>query len=131
MITEKNAQMQRKWKACRYVGNARKGLRRLSRKTQKGYREELPDDNADFTDRGAPLKQYHPTLMRARSRFEGVSTPKNEWNRGLQTKTSLEQISRTITSKHDGGICSHHTHDAGKRWSKTKKIGQTYNGFAN
>ena len=122
MITEKKeAQMQRKRRACRYVRNTRKGLRRLSGQTQKGYSEELPDDNADFTDRGgAPLKQYDPKIMRSRSRFEGVSTPRNEWNRRLQTKTSLEQTSRTSTSKRYGGICSHHTHDAGKGWSKTK-----------
>ena len=74
MITEKNAQMLRKRKACRYVRNTRKGLRRLSELTKKtGYSEELPDDNADFTDRGAPLWQYDPKIMRARSRFEGVS----------------------------------------------------------
>ena len=126
MITEKNAQMLRKRKACRYVTNTRKGLRRLSEQTKKkGYSEELPDDNADFTDRGAPLWQYDPKIMRARSRF--LSPPRNEWNRRLQTKMSLEQTSRTSTSKRYGGICSHHTHDAGKRWSKTKKIGQTYN----
>ena len=42
--------------------------------------------------------------MRARSRFEGVSTPKNEWNRRLRTKTALEQqSSRTCTSKRDEG----------------------------
>ena len=73
---------------------------------------------------GVPWKQCDPTLMRARSRFKGVRTPRNEWNRRLQTKTSLEQASRTSTSKRDGGICSHHTHDAGKRWSKTKKSGK-------
>ena len=117
-----NAQMQIKRKACRYVRNTRKGLRRLSGQAQKGYSEELPDDNADFTDRGgAPLKQYDPKIMRARSRFEGVSTPRNEWNRRLQTKTSLEQTSSTSTSRRYGGMCSHHTHDAGKGWSKTKK----------
>ena len=97
----------------------KKGLRRLSGQTRKGCSEELPDDNADFTDRGAPLRQYDPKLMRARSRFEGVRTPRNDWNRRLRTKTSLEQ-SRTSTSKRDGGICSHHTHDAEKRWSKKK-----------
>ena len=121
MITEKNAQMPRKRKACRYVRNTRKGLRRLSEQTKKkGYSEELPDDNADFTDRGAPLWQYDPKIMRARSRFEGVSTPRNMWNRRLQTKTSLEQTSRTSTSKRYVGTCSDHTHDAGKGWSKTK-----------
>ena len=128
---KKNAQMQRKRKARRYVRNTRKGLRRLSGQTQKGYRGGLPDDNADLTDRGALLRQYDPKSMRARSRFEGLSTPRNEWNRCLRMKTSLEQTSRTSTSKRDGGICSHHTHDAGKRKSKTTKIGQTYNGFAN
>ena len=85
MIIEKNAQMRRKRKPCRYVRNARKGLRRLSGQTQKGYSEELPDNNADFTDRGAPLSQYHPTLTRVRSRFEGVRTLRNDWNRRLRT----------------------------------------------
>ena len=80
---------------------------------------------------GGAFEAVRPTLMRAGSRFEGVSTPRNEWNRCLQTKPSLEQTSRTTTSKRDRGICSHHTHDAGKRRSKTKIIGQTYNGFAN
>ena len=28
---------------------------------------------------GALLKQYDPKIMRARSRFEGVSTPRNEY----------------------------------------------------
>ena len=121
MITEKKeAQMQRKRKACRYVRNTRKGLRRVSGQTQKGYSEKSPDDNADSTNRGAPLRQYDPKLTRARSRFEGVSTPKNEWNRRLRTKTALEQTSRTSTSKRDGGICSHHTHDTWERCSKTK-----------
>ena len=117
----KNAQIQRKWKACRYVRNARKGLQRLSRQTQKGYSEELPDDTADVTDRGAPLRQYDPKVLRARSRFEGVSTPRNVWNRRLRTNTSFEQTSRTRTFKRDGGMRSHHTHDAGKRLSKKKK----------
>ena len=80
---------------------------------------------------GVPLRQYDPRLMRARSRFEGVRTPRNDWNRRLRTKTAVEQTSSTSTSKRDGGICFHHTHDAGKRWSKTKNIGQTYNGIAN
>ena len=68
----KNAQMQRQRKACRYVRNIRKGLRRVSEQTQKGYREESPDDNADSTDGGAPLRQYNPKPIRARCRFEGV-----------------------------------------------------------
>ena len=62
----------------------------MSGQTQRGYSEELPDDNADFTDRGAPLKQYDPKLMCARSRFEGERTPRNEWNRRVRTKPSLE-----------------------------------------
>ena len=136
--------MQRRQKACRYVRNTRKGLRRVSGQTKKGYSEESPDDNADSTDRGAPLRQYHPKLIRARSRFEGVSTPRSEWNRGLRTKTAVEQRSRTSTSKREEenqditrvartrrrGICSHDTHDAGERWPK-KKNGQPCNGFAN
>ena len=32
------------------------------------------------------MKQYDPKIMRARSRFEGVSTPRNEWNRRLRRK---------------------------------------------
>ena len=116
--------MRRRQKACRYVTNTRKGLRRLSGQTRKGCSEESRDDNADSTDRAVPLRRYYPKRIRARSRFEGVSTPRNEWNRRLQTTPSLEQTSRTSTSKRDGGICSHHTHDAGKRWSKTKKSGK-------
>ena len=50
------------WKACRYVRNARKGLRRLSGQTQKGYSEELPDDNADFTDRGGAFEAVRPNV---------------------------------------------------------------------
>ena len=73
-------------------------LRRLSGQTRKGYSEESPDDNADSTDRGVPLRQYDPKLIRARSWFEGVSTPRIEWNRRLRTKTALEQASRTSTS---------------------------------
>ena len=93
------------------------GQDKLKRATVKSYQTimlTLPIGG------GAPLKQYDPKIMRARSRFEGVSTPRNEWNRRLQTKTSLEQISRTSTSGGYGGICSHHTHGAGKGWSKTK-----------
>ena len=93
--------MQRKRKACRYVKNTRKGLRSVSGQTRKRHSEESRDDNADSTDRGVPLKQYDPKLMRARSRFEGVSTPKNEWNRRLRPKTALEQTSRTSTSKRE------------------------------
>ena len=62
MITEKNAQMQRKRKACRYVRNTRKGLRRLSEQTQKGYSEELLDDNADFIDRGGAFEAVRPKV---------------------------------------------------------------------
>ena len=40
----KNAQMQRKRKACRYVGNTRKGLRRVSGQTRIGYSEESRDE---------------------------------------------------------------------------------------
>ena len=94
----KNAPMQRKPKACRYVRNTRKRLRRVSGQTRKGYSEER-HANADATDRGVPLRQCDPKLVRARSRFEGVTTPRNEWNRRLRTKIVLEQTSRTSTSK--------------------------------
>ena len=93
---------------------------KLKKATVKSYRTIMLTSPIG----GAPLKQYDPTLTRARSRFEGVRTPRNDWNRRLRTKTSLEQTSRTSTSKRDGGICSHRTHDAGRRWSKTKKSGK-------
>ena len=57
--------MQRKRKACRYVGIAERAYEDCQGKLEKGYSEELPDDNADFTDRGAPLKQHDPTYARA------------------------------------------------------------------
>ena len=61
MITEKkNAQMQRKRKACRYVRNTRKVIRRLSEQTQNGYNVEDPDDNADFIDRGSAFEAIRP-----------------------------------------------------------------------
>ena len=126
--------MRRRQKACRYVTNTRKGLRRLSGQTRKGCSEESRDDNADSTDRAVPLRRYYPKRIRARSRFERVSTPRNEWNRRLRTKSPVEQTSRTSTSKREEenqditrvartrrrGTCSHHTHDAGERWSKKK-----------
>ena len=40
------------------------------------------------------MKQYDPTLMRARSRFEGVSTPRNEWNMHLQKLRSNKHQGR-------------------------------------
>ena len=40
--------------------------------------------------RGVPLRQYDPKLIRARCWCEGVSTPRNEGNRRLRTKTALE-----------------------------------------
>ena len=95
----KNVQMQRKRKACRCVRNTIKDLRRVSGQTRKGHSEKSRDDNDDSTDRGVPLRQYDPKLIRARSRFEGVTTPRNEWNRRLRTKIVLEQTSRTSTSK--------------------------------
>ena len=59
--------------------------------------EESRDDNADSTERGVPLVQYDLTLIRARSRFEGVNTPRNEWNRRLRTKTAR-------SNKHQGQV---------------------------
>ena len=70
------------------------------------------NDNADSTDRGVPLKQYDPKLLRALSTFEGVSTPRNEWNRRLRTKAALEQTSRTSTSKREEEISKHHPRGA-------------------
>ena len=65
-------------RACRYVRNARKGLRRLSGQTRKGYSEESRDDDADSTDKAVHLRRYYPKRTRARSGFEGVGTPRNE-----------------------------------------------------
>ena len=126
----KSAQMQRRQKACRHVRNVRKDLRGLSGQTRKGYSEEPRDDNADTNYRGMPWRQYDPKLIRSRSRFEGVGTPRNEWNRCLRKKTTLQQT-RTSTSKRDekksalrerkdGGTCSHNTHDAGKEGPRKK-----------
>ena len=59
------------------------------------------------------MRQYDPKLIRARSSFEGVSTPRNEWNRRLRTKTALEQqSSRTFTSKREEGKSRHHPRGA-------------------
>ena len=135
--------MQRRQEACRYVRNARKGLRRLSGQTRKGYSEESRDDDADSTDKAVHLRRYYPKRTRARSGFEGVGTPRNEWKgvyeRKLRSNKHQGQVHPNVKSKikatpagcqrKDGGICSHHRHDAGERWSK-KKIGQTYNVFA-
>ena len=79
---------------------------------QKRYSEESRDDNADSTDRGLPLRQYDPKLIRARSRFEEVSTPRNEWNRRIRTKTTLKQTSRTSTSKREEETSRHHPRGA-------------------
>ena len=102
----------------------------MSEQTQKGYSVEDPDDNPDFLDRGAPLRQYDPKLMRARSRFEGVSTPRNEWNRRLRTKTSLEQTSRQV-HPNVTGVYVPIIHMMQGKDGPSKKIGQTYNDFAN
>ena len=130
--------MQRIQKACCYVRNARKSLRILSGQTRKVYSEESRDDNADATHRVVPLRWYYPKRIRSRSKFEGVSTPRNEWNRRLRTKIAVEQTSRTSTSKREEGnqditrvartrrrgTCSHHTHDAGERWPRKKTTGK-------
>ena len=115
--------MQRKRKACRYVRNARKGLRRLSGQTRKGYCEESRDDNADSTEGGVPLREYDPKLIRARSWFEGVSTPKNAkigvYGRKLRSNKHQGQLHPNVKRKvktspawrerENGGICSHYT----------------------
>ena len=73
------------------------GQVKLEKATAKSHETSF----ADSTDRGVLLRQYDPKFIRARSRFEGVSTPRNEWNRRLWTKTSIEETSRTSTSKRD------------------------------
>ena len=136
--------MQRRQEACRYVRNARKGLRRLSGQTRKGYSEESRDDDADSTDKAVHLRRYYPKRTRARSGFEGVGTPRNEWNRRLRTKIALEQTSRTSTSKREEEKSRHHPRGANAKTgvyvpiihvmqgkNGPRKIGQTYNGFAN
>ena len=62
MITEKKKKHKCKenGRHAAIVRNTRKGLRRLSGQTQKGYSEELPDDNADFTDRGGAFVAVRP-----------------------------------------------------------------------
>ena len=64
------------------------------------------------TDRGVPLRQYDPKLIRTLSRFKGVRTPRNEWNRRLRTKIALEQTSRTSTSKREEEKSRHHPRGA-------------------
>ena len=62
---------------------------------------------------GVPFRQYDPKLIRVRSRFEGVSTPRNEWNSLLRTKTALEQqSSRTRTFKREEEKSRHHPRGA-------------------
>ena len=81
-------------------------------KLEKATTVKSGDDNADSTDRGVPLVQYDLKLIRARSRFEGVSTPRNEWNKRLRTKTALEQASRTSTFKREEEKSRHHPRGA-------------------
>ena len=73
----------------------------MSGQTKKGYSEESPDDNADSTDRGVPLRQYDPKLIRARSWFEGVSTPSNEkigvYGRKLRSNKHQGQVHPNVT----------------------------------
>ena len=91
------------------------------------------------------MRQHDPKLIRARSRFEGVSTPRNEWNRRIRTKTAFEQhSSRTCTFKGKEGQARHHPRGANAKMGvyvpiihmmqgkdgTRKKIGQIYNGFA-
>ena len=39
------------------------------------------------------MRQYGPNLIRARSRFEGVSTPTNEGKRSLRSKAAFQTAS--------------------------------------
>ena len=102
--------MRRGQKACRC--HKCQKVQRLSDQTRKGCSEESRDDNADSTDRGVPVRQYDPKLIRPRSRFEGVRTPTTELNGRLRTKTALEQTSRTGTYKGDKEIPRHHLRGA-------------------
>ena len=58
------------------------------------------------------MRQFDPKLTRARSTFEGVSTPRNEWIMRLRTKTALEQASSTRTSKREGQKSRHYPRGA-------------------
>ena len=90
------------------------------------------------------MRRYDPKLICARSWFEGVRKPRNEWNRRLRTKIALEQTSRTSTSKREEEKSRHHPRGANAKTGVyvpiihvmqgkdgPRKIGQTYNGFAN
>ena len=77
------------------------------------------------------MRQYDPKLMRARSRFEGVRTPRNEGHRRLPTKPSLEQTSRTVHPNVTEVYVLIIHMMLGKDGPRQTKIGQTYNGLAN
>ena len=108
MITENTYKCKENGRNAAMLEKPERAYEGCQDKTHKAYSEELPDDNADFTDRGSSLRQYDPKLMRTRSRFEGVNTPRNEWNRRLRTKTALEQASRTSESKREEEKSRHH-----------------------
>ena len=83
------------------------------------------------------MRQYDSKRIRARTRFEGVSTTRNGGNTPLRTNSALKQEAlRTRTSKRwevytspagsereDRAICSHHAH-SGERWPQEKKSGK-------
>ena len=135
MITEKkNAQMQRKRKACRYVRNTRKGLRRLSGQTQKGYSEELPDDNADFTDRGGAFEVVRPNVnARALQVWGSLVRPETSvigvYRRNIRSNKHQGRVHPNVTEVYVSIIDMMLGKDGPRQ--KTKKIGQTYNGFVN
>ena len=81
--------------------------------TRKGYRGESRGDNADSTDRGFPLRQHGQKSIPARSRFVGVSRPRNEGNRRLRSKAALKlQSLMTSTSKSGQERSGQHPRDA-------------------
>ena len=61
-------------------------------KLKKGYSEELPDDNADFTDRGGAYEAVRPNIN-ARALLV-YSTPRNEWTMHLQKLRSNKHQGR-------------------------------------
>ena len=85
------------------------------------------------------MRQYDPKLIRACSRSKGVNTPRNEWNRRLRTKTARSnkhqgQVHPNVKGKiktspawrerENGGICSHHSHDARGKMVQEKESGK-------
>ena len=83
---------------------------------------------------GALLRRYDPTLIRTRSRFGGLSTPRNEGIRRLRSNDALKlqtlrirkskrgKENKTTPTWHErkyGKVyVPHHAYAAGERWFK-------------